>query len=41
METVEELKVYYNWTEENEENLRKVAWTWEGFGLGEKMQNKS
>ncbi|MFZ8785633.1 protoglobin domain-containing protein [Thermocrinis sp.] len=31
METVEELKVHYNWTEEDEENLRKVSWIGEKY----------
>jgi hypothetical protein len=26
METIEELKFHYNWTEEDEKNLRKVSW---------------
>jgi len=31
METIGELKVHYNWTEEDEENLRKVAWIGEKY----------
>lgn len=31
METVEELKVHYNWTEEDEENLRRIAWIGEKY----------
>ena len=31
METIEELKGHYNWTEEDEENLRKVAWIGEKY----------
>lgn len=31
METVEELKVHYNWTEEDEENLRRVSWIGEKY----------
>jgi hypothetical protein len=31
METIEELKVHYNWTEEDEENLRKVSWIGEKY----------
>jgi uncharacterized membrane protein (DUF373 family) len=31
METIEKLKVHYNWTEEDEENLRKVAWIGEKY----------
>jgi hypothetical protein len=31
MKTIEELKVHYNWTEEDEENLRKVAWIGEKY----------
>jgi hypothetical protein len=31
METIEELKVHYNWTEEDEENLRKGAWIGEKY----------
>jgi len=31
METIEELKVHYNWTEEDEENLRRVSWIGEKY----------
>jgi uncharacterized membrane protein (DUF373 family) len=31
METVEELKVHYNWTEEDEENLRRISWIGEKY----------
>jgi len=31
METIEELKVHYNWTEEDEENLRRVCWMGEKY----------
>jgi uncharacterized membrane protein (DUF373 family) len=31
METIEELKVHYNWTEEDEENLRRIAWIGEKY----------
>lgn len=34
METIEKLKVHYNWTEEDEENLRRVSW------IGEKYKEK-
>jgi hypothetical protein len=33
--TIEELKVHYNWTEEDEESLRKVSW------IGEKYKEES
>jgi hypothetical protein len=31
METIEELKVHYNWTEEDKENLRRIAWIGEKY----------
>jgi hypothetical protein len=31
METIEELKVHYNWTEEDEENLSRVSWMGEKY----------
>jgi len=31
METIEELKVHYNWTREDEENLSKVSWIAEKY----------
>ncbi|SNZ11610.1 protoglobin domain-containing protein [Hydrogenobacter hydrogenophilus] len=31
METIEELKVHYNWTREDEENLAKVSWIAERY----------
>jgi len=31
METIEKLKVHYNWTEEDEENLRRVSWIGEKY----------
>lgn len=31
METIEKLKVHYNWTEEDEENLRRIAWMGEKY----------
>jgi uncharacterized membrane protein (DUF373 family) len=31
METIEGLKVHYNWTEEDEENLRRIAWIGEKY----------
>jgi tRNA C32,U32 (ribose-2'-O)-methylase TrmJ len=31
METIEELKVHYNWTEEDEENLSRVSWIGEKY----------
>jgi uncharacterized membrane protein (DUF373 family) len=31
METIEGLKVHYNWTEEDEENLRRVSWIGEKY----------
>jgi len=31
METIEELKIHYNWTEKDEENLRRISWIGEKY----------